>query len=245
LLSLRNLFSEDYLEDNEVSFMSGDMQLKQHVEDELSWEPSLDATAIGVTVKGAIVTISGHVTTFTEKQAAEKAVLRIRGVRALANELEVKLPTDSNRTDEDIARAAVSIFTWHPSIPKDRIKIQVSHGLVTLEGTVDWHYQRTAAELAVEDLMGVKGVNDRITVIAAPASAEVKSQIEAALRRNAEVDASRIGVAIQGNTVILTGTVASMSEKIAAEQAAWKSWGVGWVENAIKVSIFSKTETAV
>lgn len=138
--------------------MNSDMQLKKHVEDELSWEPSVDAAAIGVGVKNAIVTISGHVTNFAEKHAAEKAVMRIHGVRALANELEVRLPADSGRADEDIARAAAFALAWNSSIPKDRIKIQVSHGVVTLEGTVDWHYQVVAAGFAVEHLLGVKGL---------------------------------------------------------------------------------------
>jgi osmotically-inducible protein OsmY len=215
--------------------MNGDMQLKQHIEDELTWEPAVNAAAIGVAVKNAIVTLSGHVTTFAEKRSAEQAVLRIHGVRALANELELKLPSDNSRTDEDIAHAAASIFSWNSSIPKDRIKIQVSHGWVTLEGTVDWHYQRTAAEFAAEDLMGVKGVTNQLTVAPTALRTEVKSQIEAALKRNAEVDAQQINITIQGNKVILSGTVSSMAERIAAERATWKAWGVGWIENHIKV----------
>lgn len=221
--------------------MSGDMQLKEHIEDELSWEPSVDAAAIGVAVKDAIVTLSGHVHSFVEKRAAEQAVLRIHGVRALANELDVKLPSDSSRTDEDIARAAASVLAWHPSIPENRIKIQVAQGCVTLEGTVDWHHQRTTAELAVEDLMGVKGVRNQLTVKSAPVRTEVKSQIEAALKRNAGVDAQRINVIVQGNKVILSGTVSSMAERIAAERAAWKAWGVGWIENNVKVSPITQT----
>jgi osmotically-inducible protein OsmY len=216
--------------------MSGDMQLKQHVEDELIWEPSVDAAAIGVAVKDAIVTLSGHVNNFAEKRAAEQGVLRIRGVRALVNELEVKLPNDSNRTDEDIARAVASFLTWNPSIPKDRIKILVSDGWVTLEGTVDLYYQRVSAELAVQGLMGVRGLSNQLTVKSAPIRNEVKSQIEAALKRNAEVDARRINVTIQGDGVILSGTAASIFERIAAEIAAWKASGVGWVENEIRVS---------
>ncbi len=224
--------------------MNGDMQLKHHVEDELGWEPIVNAAPIGVGVKDAIVTLSGYVTTFAEKRAAEQAVLRIHGVRALANELEVKLPIDSGRTDEDIARAASSIFAWNSSIPKDCIQIQVSHGWVTLEGAVDYHHQRTAAEFAVEDLMGVKGVTNRLTVKHSPLRVEVKSQIEEALKRNAEVDSQHINVDIQGNTVVLSGTVSSMSERIAAERATWRAWGVGWIQNDIKVSPPNRTLTA-
>lgn len=216
--------------------MNSDMQLKKHVEDELSWEPSVDAAAIGVGVKNAIVTLSGHVANFAEKHAAEKAVMRIHGVRALANELEVKLPADSGRADEDIARAVAFALAWNSSIPKDRVKIQVSHGMVTLEGTVDWHYQVVAAGFAVEHLLGVKGVINLVTVRTVPARTEVKSQIEAALKRNAEVDAQRIIVTVQGNRVVLSGTAESIAERVAAERAAWKAAGVGWVENDIVVS---------
>lgn len=216
--------------------MSGDMELKQHVEDELSWEPSVNAAAIGVAVKDAIVTLSGHVKTFAERHAAEQAVLRIRGVRALANELEVKLLADDKRTDEDIARTVASILDWNPSIPKGRIKIQVSDGWVKLEGVVDWYYQRSAAGLSVQGLMGVKGIINQLTVRSAPIRNEVKSQIEAALKRSAEIDARRINVMLEGNKVILSGTVSSLSERDAAERAAWKAAGVGWVENDLAVS---------
>jgi len=220
--------------------MSGDMQLKKHVEDELSWEPSVNAAAIGVAVKDAIVTLSGHVSSYAEKRAAEQAVTRIHGVRALANELDVKFSTDSRRTDEDIAQAAVSSIAWHASIPKDHIKIQVSHGWVTLEGSVDWQYQRMAAESAVENLMGVLGVRNLVTVKSAPARAEVRSQIEAAIKRDAEIEAQRISVAIQDNKVILSGKVDSLGKRIAAERAAWKASGVYWVENNILVSPISR-----
>jgi osmotically-inducible protein OsmY len=200
--------------------MSGDMQLKKHVEEELSWEPSVNAAAIGVAVKGAIVTLSGNVASYAEKHAAEQAVMRIHGIKALANELEVRLPTDTGRTDEDIARAAVSALAWNAFIPKDRIKIQVSQGWITLEGTVDWHYQRVTAESAVAFLMGVKGVVNLVTVKSVPVRTEVKSQIEAALKRNAEVDAQRILVTVHGNKVTLSGTTGSMAERVAAERAA-------------------------
>ena len=227
-----------------MNSMSGDMQLKKHVEDELSWEPSVNAAAIGVAVKDAIVILSGHVTSFAEKRAAEQAVMRIHGVKALANELEVKFPVDRRRTDEDIAGAAASALTWNASIPKERIKIQVSHGLVTLEGSVDWQYQRMAAELAVENLVGVQGVRNLVTVTSAPVRAEVKSQIEAALKRNAEVQSQHISVAVQGNKVILTGKVESLAKRNAAERAAWKASGVNWVENNIQVLPISSSATA-
>lgn len=215
--------------------MSGDMQLKKHVEDELSWEPGVEAAAIGVAVKDAIVTLSGYVASFGEKRTAEQVVMRIRGVKALANEIEVKFLADSGRTDEDIARAAVSVLNWNSAIPENGIKVKVTHGWITLEGAVDWNYQRMSAERLTEDLMGVKGVTNLLTLKAAPVRADVKQRIESALKRNAEVDAQGIQVAVQGNTVILSGTATSLAERIAAERAAWKAGGVNIVENNILV----------
>jgi osmotically-inducible protein OsmY len=206
--------------------MSSDMQLKKHVEDELNWEPSVNGAAIGVAVKDAIVTLSGHVTSFAEKRAAEQAVLRIHGVRALANELEVRFLAGSQKTDEDIALTAASALLWHASIPKDRIKIQVSKG---------WQYQREAAESAVENLMGVQGVYNTVTVQPAHMHAEVQSQIEAALKRTAETKAQHISVSVQGSQVTLSGEMDSIVKKIAAERAAWNAPGVTWVQNNIEV----------
>jgi osmotically-inducible protein OsmY len=224
--------------------MSSDMQLKKHVEDELSWEPGVNAAAIGVAVKDAVVTLTGHVPGFAEKRTAEQAVLRIHGVRALANELEVRFLAGSEQTDEDIALKAASALLWHSSIPKDHIKLQVSNGFITLEGTVDWQYQREAAESAVENLLGVKGVYNTVTVQPSHMRAEVRSEIEAALKRNAEIDARHISVSVLGNRVILSGETDSFLKKITAERAAWKAPGVIWVENNIQVSPVSGVVTA-
>ncbi len=224
--------------------MSGDMQLKKHVEEELSWEPGVNAAAIGVAVKDAVVTLTGHVQSFVEKRAAEQAVLRIHGVRALANELEVRFLPGSEQTDENIALKAASALLWHSSIPKDRIKVQVSNGFITLEGTVDWQYQREAAESAVENLLGVKGVYNTVTVQPSHMRAEVRSEIEAALKRNAEIDARHVSVSVVQNRVILSGETDSFFKKITVERAAWKAPGVIWVENNIKVSPDSGAATA-
>ena len=153
--------------------MSSDMQLKKHVEDELSWEPGVNAAAIGVAVEDAVVTLTGHVPNFTEKRSAEQAVLRIHGVRALANELEVRFLAGSEEADQEIALKAASALLWHSAIPKDHIKVQVSNGFITLEGSVDWQYQRDAAESAVENLLGVKGVYNTVTVQPSHMRAEV------------------------------------------------------------------------
>jgi osmotically-inducible protein OsmY len=178
--------------------MSSDMQLKKHVEDELSWEPGINAAAIGVAVKDAVVTLTGHVPTFAEKRTAEQAVLRIHGVRALANELDVRFLVGSEQTDEAIALKAASALLWHSSIPKDHVKVQVSNGFITLEGTVDWQFQREAAESAVENLLGVKGVYNTVTVQPSHMRAEVQSEIEAALKRNAEIEVRYISVSVLG-----------------------------------------------
>jgi osmotically-inducible protein OsmY len=214
----------------------GDMQLKDHIEDELSWEPSINSAAIGVGVKDAVVTISGCVDSYAEKHAAEQVVMRIRGVRSLANELEVRLPAESERRDEDIARAIAEVFIWNSRIPSDAIKAQVSNGWVTLEGSVDWDYKRKLAEQVVMDLMGVKGVSNQITIRSLPLQNDVKSRIESALKRNAELNSENIDISVKGNKVILSGAVQALTTRISAERAAWKAPGVLHVENNLQVT---------
>ncbi len=214
----------------------GDLQLKDHIENELSWEPSINSAAIGVAVKDAIVTISGRVDSYAEKHAAEQVVMRIRGVRALANKLEVRLPAESERRDEDIARAIAESFAWNAGIPEDAIKAQVAHGWVTLEGTVNWDYQRKLAEHAVAGLMGVQGVSNQITIKSLPLQTDVKAKIELALKRNAELNAQNIKIAVKGNKVTLSGAVQSLATRISAEEAAWKAPGVACVEDNLQIT---------
>ncbi|HEU0120226.1 MAG TPA: BON domain-containing protein [Bryobacteraceae bacterium] len=218
--------------------MGGDTQLKRHVEDELSWQPSVDQAAIGVSVKNAIVTLTGPVRSYAEKLAAEHAVMRIHGVKALASELQVSLPGAHERVDEDIARAAVNVLGWSASVPKDAIKVKVAKGWVTLAGTVDWAFQKHDAEREVSHLIGVKGVTNEVGIKPAPVpvSSTIKTGIEAALKRSAEVEARRIHVETTGRTVTLTGSVASWPERRAAERAAWAAPGVANVENRLLVS---------
>jgi osmotically-inducible protein OsmY len=214
-----------------------DLELKKSVEAELNWEPSVNAAEIGVAVKDGVVTLTGRVDSYWEKVAAERAVARVAGVRAVANELEIHLPFSNERTDEDIARAAVNRLGWSVSVPRDRIKVKVSKGWLTLEGTVDWQYQKTAAEEAVRNLVGVKGVLNHIEVKPQVSKTEVKSAIEAALKRSAEVDANRITVESDGDKVILRGTVRSWFEREEAERAAWRAPGVRSVDNRITIGI--------
>lgn len=217
--------------------MGGDTQLKKHVEDELRWQPSVDEAAIGVSVHDAIVTLAGHVRSYAEKMAAERAVMRIHGVKALASELEVLLPRHE-RTDEEIARTAISVLLWNAAVPKDAIKAKVTKGWVTLSGAVEWPFQRHHAERTVSHLIGVKGVINEIEIKPSRAAitSEVKTGIEAALKRSAEVEARRIHVEVQGSTVVLTGTVSNWPERSAAERAAWAAPGVSKVENKLLVS---------
>jgi osmotically-inducible protein OsmY len=212
-----------------------DAALKGEILEELEWEPGIKAARIGVGVRDGVVTLSGEVDSYHEKVEAERATLRVAGVKGIANELEIQLPGASQRTDADIARAAVNGLEWNSSIPSERIKVVVKNGWVTLEGDVDWGYQRTAAEEAVRRLTGVVGVSNHVTVKARPTPAGIKTRIEEAFKRSAEVDAGRIRAEVTGSAVILRGTVRSWAEKQEAERVAWASPGVGTVQNKLVI----------
>ena len=206
--------------------MKTEAQLKLDVAEELKWEPSVNATQIGVEVKEGIVTLAGHVESYAEKWNAEAAAQRVSGVKALAVEMDVKLPGDSRRTDADIARTAQQALSWTSCLPKDSIKIQVEKGFVTLRGEVEWEYQRSVAATAVRHLLGVSGVSDQIAIKHSAAAPLVKDGIEAALRRRASSDAQDISVTVDGADVTLTGLVHSWSERELARGAAWSARGV-------------------
>lgn len=210
-------------------------RLRHEVEEELGCEPSVDAVAIGVAVDDGVVTLSGHVASHAEKIAAEHAAARVRGVKAVASELEVKLPDSSQPTDEEIAEAAIHALSWNTLIPANRIIVRLEHGWITLEGDLDWRYQKAAAYDAVCNLKGVRGVRDRVVIKPTTVSTEVKAHIEAALARRFGRRKSRIAVETSGDHVTLRGAVGSLAERAEIERAAWTTPGVCHVNNNLSV----------
>jgi len=215
--------------------MNLDRELQEKVLHALGWEPGVEAAAIGVSVSDGVITLRGTVDTLREKWLAERCARHVYGVRAVANDIEVTPSPVSMRSDSAIAEAVANALEWDSALPDGAVQATVRSGWVTLTGAVSWQYQRSAAERAVEHLYGVKGVNNSITVRPTVSAGDVKSKIEEAFKRSAEIDARTISVEAHQHTVVLRGTVHSLAEKDEAERAAWAAPGVANVEDELVV----------
>ena len=218
--------------------MKTDAQLQKNVMNELEWEPTIHAAEIGVAVKDGVVTLSGNVDSYGKKWAADRAAKRVYGVKAVVEEIKVTLAGSHKRADKDIAKSATDVLDWNLWIPRDRVKVMVQDGRITLSGDVDWYYQKERAEDAVRHLIGVSGVINSITIKPPVKAVEVKNRIEDALKRNARLllAAEKIQVESSGSKVILRGSVGSWADRNEAESAAWSAPGVSQVENYLMVT---------
>lgn len=213
-----------------------DKQLRQNVIDELDFEPSIDAADIGVAVEGGVVTLTGHVPNYAQKLGAERAVWRVKGVKAIAEEIQVRFPGDKKHNDDEIAQRALDIISWNTFIPRDSVRVKVQNGYVTLTGQVDWNYQRQAAEADVRNLGGVMGVTNDITLKPVVQTVDVKQRITDALMRHAEIEASHVQVSVRdGGTVELEGEVDNWDEREAVVRAAWSAPGVRAVTEHLRI----------
>jgi osmotically-inducible protein OsmY len=218
-----------------------DSSLQQAVLDELKWQPNVKAADIGVTAKDGVVTLTGHVGSYAEKWAAERAAGSVFGVKAVAEELEVRYPFEKKKEDDaDIAQRALQVLSWDTEVPKDKVKVKVEKGLVTLSGNLDWHYQRSAAESDVRKLHGVIGLNNQIVIkprvqASNVRASNVRDEIVAALKRRARIEADHITVTTDGSKVTLGGKVDTWYERRLAESTAWSAPGVTQVENRLTV----------
>jgi osmotically-inducible protein OsmY len=216
--------------------MRSDREIERDVREELNWDPDLDAEDIAISVKDGVVTLAGFTRSYSDRLEAEHAAKRVAGVHAVANDIEVRLPSIDQRPDPDIARDAIACLKAQLPLSHEKIKVVVKDGWLTLEGTVEWQYQKTTAENAVRKVKGVKGVTNVISLKPKVEPTDIQRRIQEAFKRNAEVDANRIAVETHGSEVILKGTVRSWIEREEAERVAWSAPGITRVEDRIVVS---------
>ncbi|TCR75613.1 BON domain-containing protein [Rhizobium sp. BK376] len=212
-----------------------DNSLRQNILDELEFEPSVNAAHIAVTVENGVATLGGHVRTYAEKEAAERVVSRVKGVRGIAQEIDVRLFGATNTDDDAIAQRALKMIDWNVSIPKDAFKVRVAKGWITISGKAEWQYQKDAAQRAVQNLEGVVGVSNMIEIAPRVSAVDVRKRIKDAFERNAELEAQSIKVDVSGSKVILKGHVKTWSERRAAERAVWSAPGVSTLEDQIAI----------
>jgi osmotically-inducible protein OsmY len=218
--------------------MKTDAQIKMDVLDELKWQPNVDETQIGVIVENGVVTLSGVVNDYSKKTAAERAAKRVSGVKAVAEDIEVKYGESYKKTDKEIAKAVVNALEWNASVPDDKISVKVEDGWVYLSGEVKWSYQRDAAKRTVEHLLGVKHVANNISIKQTVKATDIKDKIKKAFERAADLEAKNITVEVDGHTVTLKGKVHSLAEKEEARKTAYSSPGVYSVKNELKVEYY-------
>jgi osmotically-inducible protein OsmY len=217
--------------------LRADEEIQQDILDELEWDTRVQPNEVGIAVKDGIVTLTGWVDSYLKKLAAEDAAHRVHGVKAVVNDIEVRLPGSAERTDVDLAAAVVNALKWDVLVPASKLDVTVSQGWVTLKGEVEFGFQKKEAERAIRHIAGIRGITNLIVVRPRVSPSDLKEQIERELVRNAETDAEHIQVEVEGSKVILRGTVRSHAEKKAAEEAAWAAPGVSEVENRIVVSL--------
>lgn len=215
--------------------MKTDLEIQQTVMNELKWQPFLKSANIGVAVKDGIVTLSGMVDNYSQKVEAERAVKKVIGVKAIAEDIQIGVSPAYKKTDAEIAESVMNALKWHAAVPEQNIKVKVEDGTVILEGNVEWEYQRNSAKNAVDALLGVRNVINLITVKPKITAFDVRAKITQALHRTATVDAEKISIEVDGNKIILNGKVRSFSEKEDVENAAWCAPGVCRVESHIEV----------
>ncbi len=217
--------------------MRTDLELQRDVIEELKWESSIKASDIGVSVTNSVVTLSGYVDSFTKKKAAEKAALRVAGVTAVAEDIVVRLGASDKKSDTEVAQAIITAIRWNNIIDENKIKVKVESGWVTLEGEVDWSFEKNAIEHSIENLIGVRGISNLITISSKLKTTDIKQKITAAFHRSATLDANNIIVESVGNTIILKGVVRSYAEKQDALRVAWNAPGVIKVDNKLIVDV--------